>query len=60
MYIMNIISSIGEHYLDWRKIYNITGTILSCMLAYKTLYWIIGLFFTRKFWENFFKGMFLK
>ncbi len=49
MYIMNIISSIGEHYLDWRKIYNITGTILSCMLAYKTLYWIIGLFFTRKF-----------
>ena len=40
---------IGNHYLEWKKIYNIIGSVLTILMAYKTLYWIIGLFFTRKF-----------
>ena len=46
---MNIISSIGEHYLSWRHVYNVIGSVLAILMAYKTVYWLIGLFFTRKF-----------
>ncbi len=49
MYLMNIISSIGEHYLSWRNVYNVIGSVLAILMAYKTVYWLIGLFFTRKF-----------
>ena len=49
MYLMNIISSIGEHYLSWRHVYNVIGSVLTILMAYKTIYWLIGLFFTRKF-----------
>lgn len=49
MYFMNIISSIGEHYLSWRHVYNVIGSVLTILMAYKTVYWLIGLFFTRKF-----------
>ena len=49
MYFLNIINDIGNHYLEWKKIYNIIGSVLTILMAYKTLYWIIGLFFTRKF-----------
>lgn len=49
MYLMNIISSIGEHYLSWRHVYNVIGSVLAILMAYKTVYWLIGLFFTRKF-----------
>ena len=49
MYLMNIISSIGEHYLSWRYVYNVIGSVLTILMAYKTVYWLIGLFFTRKF-----------
>lgn len=47
--LMNIISSIGEHYLSWRHVYNVIGSVLAILMAYKTVYWLIGLFFTRKF-----------
>lgn len=49
MYLMNIISSIGDHYLSWRHVYNVIGSVLAILMAYKTVYWLIGLFFTRKF-----------
>ena len=49
MYFMNVISSIGEHYLSWRHVYNVIGSVLAILMAYKTVYWLIGLFFTRKF-----------
>lgn len=49
MYLMNIISSIGEYYLSWRHVYNVIGSVLAILMAYKTVYWLIGLFFTRKF-----------
>ena len=49
MYFLNIINDIGDHYLEWKKIYNVIGSVLTVLMAYKTLYWIIGLFFTRKF-----------
>lgn len=49
MYLMNIISSIGEHYLSWRHVYNVIGSVLAILMAYKIVYWLIGLFFTRKF-----------
>lgn len=45
----SIINFIGQSYLDWKNIYNVIGAILSFLLAYKTVYWVIGLFFTRKF-----------
>lgn len=45
----SIINFIGQSYLDWKSIYNVIGAVLSFLLAYKTVYWVIGLFFTRKF-----------
>lgn len=49
MSLANIINVIGESYIDWKNVYYIISSVLSAMLAYKTLYWIIGFFFTRKF-----------
>ena len=49
MYFLNIINSIGDSYLAWKNVYNIIGKILVIMMVYKTLYWLIGVFFTRKF-----------
>ena len=46
---LNIINFIGNSYLSWKNIYNIIGAVLSAMLFYKTFYWLVGLFFTRKF-----------
>ncbi|MBQ3021473.1 MAG: glycosyltransferase family 2 protein [Bacilli bacterium] len=45
----SIIDFIGESYLCAKNIYNIIGTVLSIMLAYKAIYWAIGFLFTRKF-----------
>ncbi|MDD4027599.1 MAG: glycosyltransferase family 2 protein [Bacilli bacterium] len=45
----NIIISIGNIYRDSKSIYDTFGSILAIMLAYKTFYIVIGLFFTRKF-----------
>lgn len=46
---MNIIKSIGDIYPLCKNINSVIGTILSAMVIYKTIYWIVGLFFTRKF-----------
>ena len=45
----SIISAIGESYEASRNIYNIIGTVLAAMLAYKAVYYAIGFLFTRKF-----------
>lgn len=45
----NIISAIGQSYETSRTIYNIFGSVLGIMTMYKTVYFLIGLFFTRKF-----------
>lgn len=45
----DIITFIGNTYLESKEIYNTIGTVLGIMLFYKTVYIFIGLFFTRKF-----------
>lgn len=47
----NIISSIGSIFGDSKKIYNILGLILSIVVVHKSVYYMVGLFFTRKFKE---------
>src|SRR5574344_953602 len=48
-FLKNVIIFIGNSYTQNKIIYNSIGSILSIMLIYKTAYWIIGFFFTRKF-----------
>lgn len=45
----SIVSFIGQSYMASREIYNIIGTVLGVMLAYKAVYYAIGFLFTRKF-----------
>ena len=45
----SIISFIGQSYVESRHIYNIIGSVLGIMLAYKAVYYAIGFLFTRKF-----------
>ncbi|MBE6153909.1 MAG: glycosyltransferase [Firmicutes bacterium] len=44
-----ILNIIGESYNMFKGINNVIGSILSIMLIYKTVYFVIGIFFTRKF-----------
>lgn len=46
---LNIVNVIGDWYPYIKNINSMIGTILSIMLAYKVIYFIIGIFFTRKF-----------
>lgn len=43
-----IVIDVGNAYPSWKNIYNIVGNVITILLAYKTIYWIIGVF-TRKF-----------
>ena len=45
----NIVQSIADFYPLGLKINAVIGTILGIMVFHKTFYFIIGLFFTRKF-----------
>jgi len=47
--ILNIVTNVGNSYILFKNINNIIGAVLSFLLAYKTIYFIIGIFFTRKF-----------
>ena len=47
--IINIINDIGSIYPIFKNINSVIGSVLSAMLIYKTVYFIIGIFFTRKF-----------
>ena len=46
---LNIINDIGNFYPTIKDINAIIGTILSAMVAYRVVYFFIGIFFTRKF-----------
>ena len=46
---MNIINDIGSTYLIFKSINSVIGSVLSAMLIYKTIYFFIGIFFTRNF-----------
>lgn len=45
----DIITYVGASYPTWKNIYNIIGVILSVMVFHKAFYFVIGMFFTRKF-----------
>ena len=45
----SIVNSISDFYKTGISISNVIGTIITVLLTYKTLYIIIGIFFTRKF-----------
>ena len=45
----SIINTLSNSYINGTKISNIIGTIFTIMVAYKVIYFIIGLFFTRRF-----------
>lgn len=45
----DIITTLGNSYLQNKEIYNMIGTVLAIMTFYKNIYIFIGLFFTRKF-----------
>lgn len=47
--ILNIINIIGKSYNVSKNIYTILGVILSILVIHKPLYYVIGLFCTRKF-----------
>lgn len=47
--ILNIINSISNFYPLGSKINSIIGTILSVIVIHKAFYFVIGMFFTRKF-----------
>lgn len=49
MEVLSIIENIGNSYKSAKEIYDIIGLILSIIVIHKTFYWIIGMFFTRKF-----------
>lgn len=43
------IKTIGQLYMDFKNIYDILGLILSIIVLHRAVYFIIGMFFTRKF-----------
>ena len=45
----SIIRVIGDSYLTSKHIYNVIGSVLAAMLAFKAFYFAIGFLFTRKF-----------
>jgi len=47
--VLNIINKIGDIYPIFKNINNVIGTVLSIMMIYKTIYFLIGVFFTRRF-----------
>lgn len=46
---LNIINDVGDVYPIFKNINSVIGTVLSAMMIYKTIYFIIGVFFTRRF-----------
>ena len=47
--IASVLTTVGGWYPVLKTVYAVIGTVFSVMLAYKVVYRIIGLFFTRKF-----------
>lgn len=46
---MSFIDFIGTFYLNIKSINSIIGNIITALLFYKTIYFLLGVFFTRKF-----------
>ena len=46
---MSFIDFIGNGYLDIKNINSLIGNIITFILAYKSIYFLIGIFFTRRF-----------
>ena len=46
-----VIRTIGSIYPSSKKVYDIIGSVISILLAHKAFYFVIGMFFTRKFKE---------
>jgi cellulose synthase/poly-beta-1,6-N-acetylglucosamine synthase-like glycosyltransferase len=46
---LNVINSIGDLYPSGSTIYNTISIIMAILVAYKTIYFVVGFFFTRKF-----------
>ena len=46
---LDVINNISNNYSNFTKINSTIGSILNIMLFYKTIYFFIGIFFTRKF-----------
>ncbi len=46
---LNMINEIGDIYPIFKNINSVVSSVLSAMLIYKTVYFLIGIFFTRKF-----------
>ena len=44
-----LIKAIGNSYPIWKNIYNIFGVIIGFTAIHKTVYFVIGMLFTRKF-----------
>ena len=44
-----LIKAIGNSYPIWKNIYNILGVIIGITAIHKTVYFVIGMLFTRKF-----------
>ncbi len=44
-----LIKAIGSTYPWWRNVNNIIATVISIITFHKTIYFFVGLFFTRKF-----------
>ena len=49
MEVINSLNIIGDSYLSIKNINNMIGAILSVMIAYRIVFGIIGIFWTRKF-----------
>ena len=47
--INNMLVAIGNSYMAQKHIYDAIGTVLGILTVYKTVYFVIGLLFTRKF-----------
>ena len=48
-FIKELITYTASTYPVWESIYNIIGIILSILVFHKAFYFVIGMFFTRKF-----------
>ncbi len=48
-FIKELITNIASTYPIWEKVYKVIGIILSVLVFHKAFYFVIGMFFTRKF-----------
>jgi len=47
--ILDIVNGIGKIYPIFKNVNSVVGSVLSALMVYKTIYFLVGIFFTRKF-----------